>query len=61
MPNSRAPKQQAGWIEIGTVAVRTDSILVASRVAAKVKRTRQRGRIDGVEYMCLTRFRAGER
>lgn len=49
------------WVEIGTVAVRTDSILVAARVAAKVKRTRQRGVIDGVEYMCLTRFRAGER
>ncbi len=61
-PKGQAPKQEAGgWIEIGTVAVRTDSILVASRVASKVTRTRQRGMIDGVEYMCLTRFRAGER
>jgi len=41
--------------------VRTDSLMVAARVATKVKRTRQRGVIDGIEYMCLTRFRAGER
>lgn len=52
---------EARWIEIGTVAVRTDSVLVAARVARQVKRTRQRGVIDGIEYMCLTRFRAGER
>lgn len=55
------PTETARWIEIGTVAVRTDSILVAARIARQVKRTRQRGVIDGVEYMCLTRFRAGER
>lgn len=56
-----ARPKEPRWIEIGTVAVRTESILVAARIARKVKRTRQRGTIDGVEYMCLTRFRAGER
>lgn len=54
-------RDDRAWIEIGAVAVRTDSILVAARVATRVTRTRQRGVIDGVEYMCLSRFRSGER
>jgi hypothetical protein len=45
------------WIEIAHVAVRTRSVLVAARVARQVKRTRQHGKVDGVEYLCLARFR----
>lgn len=46
------------WIEIGHVAVRTRSVLQAARVASTVRRTRQRGVTrDGVEWMCLARFR----
>lgn len=45
------------WIEISHVAVRTRSVSVAARVAARVKRTRQEGRVLGVEYMCLSIFR----
>ena len=49
--------QPSEWIEIGHVAVRTTSVLTAMRVASKVKRTRQKGKRDGVEFMCLARFR----
>ena len=59
MPRRTPPA--LGWIEISHVAVRTDSLLVALRVASKVGRTRQRGTVDGVQYICLARFRAGER
>ncbi len=45
------------WIEIGHVAVRTRSVSVAARVAARVKRTRQEGKHLGVEYVCLSIFR----
>jgi hypothetical protein len=45
------------WIEIGHVAVRTRSVSVAARVAARVKQTRQDGEELGVEYVCLAIFR----
>lgn len=42
------------YIEIGHVRVFTASMVVAARVAAKVKRSRQRGVSDGVRWECLT-------
>lgn len=45
------------WVEIGHVAVRTQSILTAAKVAARVKRTRQVGKIGAVEFMDLGIFR----
>lgn len=45
------------WTEIGPVAVKTRNISVAARVAAGVHQTRRRGVTNGVEWMCLARFR----
>ena len=42
------------FIEIGHVRVFTKSLTKAAHVAAKVKRTRQSGEIDGVRFECLT-------
>lgn len=49
------------WIEVDAFAVRTTSILTAAKVASHLNRTcrrsRQAGVFDGVEWMCLARFR----
>ncbi len=55
--NQRQAINVREWIEIGHVAVRTKSVLAAAKVAAGVKRTRQRGTTDGIEWMCLALFR----
>lgn len=46
------------WIEISHVAVQTRSVLTAARVAARVKRVRARGTVDGIAWMGLGAFRA---
>lgn len=56
-----APIDPREWTEIDAFAVRTRSILTASKIALHVRkrcrRTRQCGTFDGIEWMCLAIFR----
>lgn len=60
-PHHRGPALDAReWTAIDAFAVRTRSVLTASRVAAHLRttnrRSRQSGIFDGIEWMCLAVF-----